>query len=687
MADIPHWDPYNAEQRRSPYEAWRRLRDEAPVYHNEQYGFYALSRFDDVYAASLDTATFSSTGGTTLDMIGKPLGKEAAAMMIHMDPPQHDALRSVVARAFTPRRIADLEHRIRELCAGYLDPFVGSPGFDYVREFTMKLPVMVISTLLGYPEADHDQLREWSDLMLYREEGKEGTTRESIEAQLLSIEYAGRQVAVRRAEPADDMISALIGSELTEPDGTVRPLTDLEIMSMLVLISSAGNETVARLLGWAAVVLDDFPDERAAVAADPTLSASAVEELLRFEAPSPTQGRMTLHDVELHGVTIPAGVPVGLLTGSAGRDERKYPDPDRFDVRRSFDRHLSLGYGAHYCLGAALARLEGRIGASTPDPGNAATVAVIGGTTAHDLVSDAGAALARELSQSRAFVDKQVHVVNLAVPGYRQPQQLSLVLFLLAAGAQFDAIINLDGGPDLSSVNLRADGRGDSITTPAGWRTLTSRVNDPGVVERIGLRMVLKEDREQWVRRCTGSWWSSFALARVVCRRQTDTLNRMITELEPGLERARTAPPARLGPSYAPHEIHTALKDLARLWQRSSQLIHQVCERQGIPYFHFLQPLAANKDAKPLTLEEQALIGPSVAGPQTAFLKVAQKAARYLGKQLRTQGVSFHDLTMIFAGHQQTLYVDSCCRLNPQASEILAEAIGSAVATSMDTLP
>ena len=362
MTDAPHWDPYNAEQRRRPYEAWRRLRDEAPVYHNEEYGFYALSRFDDVYAASLDTANFSSTGGTALDLIGRPLSPEIAAMMIHMDPPMHDAMRAVVSRSFTPRRIGALEGRIRELCAGYLDPFVGSDGFDYVHEFSMKLPVMVISTLLGFPEEDHDQLREWSDLQLHREEGREGLTPEAVVAQRLGAEYTVGQIGARRAEPSDDMISALVEVDLHEPDGTVRKLTDLEIMAMVMLISSAGNETVARLLGWAAVVLGEYPDERRRLAAEPALSGAAVEELLRYEAPSPTQGRVTLHDVELHGTTIPAGSPVALLTGSAGRDERKYTEPDRFDVTRPLDRHLSLGYGAHYCLGAALARLEGRVG-------------------------------------------------------------------------------------------------------------------------------------------------------------------------------------------------------------------------------------------------------------------------------------------------------------------------------------
>jgi cytochrome P450 len=361
MADAPYWDPYNEAQRRDPYEAWRRLRDEAPVYRNETYGFYALSRFADVYEASLDSERFSSTGGTALDMIGRPLDPMAASMMIHMDPPRHDAFRKVVSRAYTPRRIADLEQRIRDLCARYLDPFVGSDGFDYVRDFSMKLPVMVISTLLGFPEQDHDQLREWSDAMLVREEGKAGSPEAAREAQIAQFGYLAGFVAAKRADPDDGFVSALLEAELDDPERGLRPLDDIEIMGMVALISSAGNETVARLLGWAALVLAANPDQRAQLVADGSLVPNAVEELLRYEAPSPTQGRMTLTDVTLHGTTIPAGSPVALLTGSAGRDPRAYEDADRFDVRRRIERHVSLGYGAHYCLGAALARMEGRV--------------------------------------------------------------------------------------------------------------------------------------------------------------------------------------------------------------------------------------------------------------------------------------------------------------------------------------
>lgn len=356
--DAPYWDPYDHALRRNPYDAWRRLRDEAPVYYNERYDFYALSRFDDVMAASLDHETFSSAYGITLDMIGK---KPDFPIMIMMDPPEHDAMRKVVSALFTPRAIRRLEERVRELCCHYLDPWIGSGGFDYVQDFGMRLPVMVISSLLGFPEEDHDQLREWSDLALYREEGRETPTEEAQRAFQESHRYYFETVQARRKDPRDDMVSHMISTEFEDSQGRRRTLDDAEATGMVSLISAAGNETVARHLGWAAIVYAAHPEERRKLVDDPGKIPNAVEELLRYEAPSPVQGRYVTRDVVMHGTTIPKGSKMALLTGSAGRDERHYPDPDRFDVERRLDRHVTLGYGAHYCLGAALARLEGRL--------------------------------------------------------------------------------------------------------------------------------------------------------------------------------------------------------------------------------------------------------------------------------------------------------------------------------------
>jgi cytochrome P450 len=357
---LPHWDPFDRVLHVDPYETWRRLRDDAPVYRNEQHGFYALSRHADVLAASLDPATFSSAHGIVLDeMTDEP--RPEPNPMIMVDPPDHTSMRKVVNRTFTPRRVEALRERVRALAAGYLDPFVGRPGFDYVDDFSKKLPVMVISSLLGFPEADHDDLREWSDAQLHRDEGRTAPTEAGEAALHHLLAYYHGQILERRAAPAHDIVSDLIGSEMTEPAGTVRHLDDTELIVFLALINVAGNETVARLLGWAGLVLARFPEQRARLVAEPELIPNAVEELLRFEAPSPVQGRFTLRDVELHGTTIPAGSRVALITGSAGRDERAYEAPDEFDVGRDDLRHVSFGHGAHFCLGAALARLEAQV--------------------------------------------------------------------------------------------------------------------------------------------------------------------------------------------------------------------------------------------------------------------------------------------------------------------------------------
>lgn len=354
------WDPFDHALHKNPYPVWRRLRDEAPVYHNEQYDFYALSRFDDVLSASLDTETFSSEHGITLDGI-TPEPWPSPKAMIMMDPPDHTAMRKMVNRTFFRSKIAELEDRIRMLCRNYLDAYVGSGGFDYVRDFSMKLPVMVISSLLGFPEEDHDNLREWSDLQLHREDGNPEPTEVSKEANVKLFGYYQEQVLKRRANRSDDIVSALMDSDLVQPGREIRRLDDGELFVFIALINVAGNETVARLLGWTALTLARFPEQRAKLVENPGLIGGAVEELLRYEAPSPVQGRFALRDTTYHGTVIPAGSKVTLLTGSAGRDERQYPDPDVFDVNRTGIRHLSFGHGAHFCLGAALARLEARV--------------------------------------------------------------------------------------------------------------------------------------------------------------------------------------------------------------------------------------------------------------------------------------------------------------------------------------
>ena len=354
------WDPFDRALHRDPYGVWQRLRDEAPAYHNEQYDFYALSRFDDVIEASLNTETFSSEHGITLDAItDDPWGPPKA--MIMMDPPDHTALRKMVNRTFFRSTVAKLEDRVRALCRRYLDEFVGAGEFDYVRDFSAKLPVMVISSLLGFPEGDHDNLRVWSDDQLHRDEGNPERNETGAASAENLFAYYRDQVARRRTHRTDDIVSDLMDSDLVQSGHETRRLDDDELLVFIAMINVAGNETVARLLGWAALTLARNPGERAKLVADPALIGGAVEELLRYDAPSPIQGRFALRDSEYHGTVIPAGSKVALLTGSAGRDERQYPNADMFDVNRTGIRHVSFGHGAHFCLGAALARLEARI--------------------------------------------------------------------------------------------------------------------------------------------------------------------------------------------------------------------------------------------------------------------------------------------------------------------------------------
>jgi cytochrome P450 len=359
------YDPYDQLIDADPHRVWQRMRDEAPCYYNEEYNFFALSRFTDVYAASLDWQTYSSAYGTVLEMIdpnADPIqasGGPESGLMIFMDPPRHEEFRKMVSRAFTPRRVTALEDRTRQLCAEFLDPQRDATSFDYVEEFAAKVPTMIIGALLGVPAEDQNQLRIWGDQQMQYEPGRRSPA--TADAGLKLQAYMSDMVRDRKQNPRDDMISDLLAGEMELTDGGTRPLSTLEVLSFFSMLQLAGSETTARLLGWAAVLLARHPDERAKLVANSALLPNAVEELLRYEAPSPIQARLVMQDAEWHGVKVPARSKIALLTGSAGRDEREYADADRFDVSRNFDRHVSFGYGIHFCLGASLARLEARI--------------------------------------------------------------------------------------------------------------------------------------------------------------------------------------------------------------------------------------------------------------------------------------------------------------------------------------
>ena len=354
-----YWDPFDIDIDTNPYETWRRLRDDAPLYRNEKYDFWALSRFDDVQSASADPRTFVSSRGTVLELMGNDLAN--TSMIIFMDPPDHTSLRALVSRAFTPKRVSALEAQIRTVCANLLDPLVGSGGFDYVKDFGAQLPSTVISMLLGVPDSERKDVLHQIDTVFHIEPGVGMVNDTSMGAQIWLMEYITGKLHERRANPSDDLFTGLVQAEIPDDNGGTRRLTDQEGAAFGNLLISAGTETVARLLGWASVVLEAHPDQRAQLAADPALIPNAVEELLRFESPSPVQGRWTTQPVEMHGTVIPEASKVLLITGSAGRDDRRYPDADRFDVTRSMGSHVSFGFGVHFCLGAALARLEARI--------------------------------------------------------------------------------------------------------------------------------------------------------------------------------------------------------------------------------------------------------------------------------------------------------------------------------------
>ena len=357
--DEIYWDPYDAELDKNPHAVWRRLRDEFPVYRNDRHDFWALSRFADVQSASNNTKVFSSSHGTVLEYMGNDFGE--MDVLIFMDPPAHTALRALISRAFTPKRTSEMEDRIRAICGKLLDPHIGSGGFDYVTDFAQQLPSMVISSMLGVPESENEEVRLKIDEIFHIDPQAGMINEISITARLWIRDYILNALEERRKNPKDDMFTALTQAELTDERGVTRKLTDNEAADFGGLLVTAGTETVARLLGWAAVTFPRHRDQLRLIVEDHNRIPGAVEELLRYEAPSPVQGRWTLNEVEMHGTVIPAGSKVLLLTGSAGRDERQYPNADTFDITRDPKQHVSLGIGAHYCLGAALARLEGRV--------------------------------------------------------------------------------------------------------------------------------------------------------------------------------------------------------------------------------------------------------------------------------------------------------------------------------------
>jgi cytochrome P450 len=351
-----NWDPYNTTYFKNPYPVFRRLRDEAPAYYNEEYGFYAVSRYDDCVSVLGNRDDYISSRGSILEFIksGAPV---PSAMFIFEDPPLHTIHRRLLSRMFTPKRMAALELEIRDFCAKALDPLIGAAEFDFIEHLGMEMPMRVIGLLLGIPEEFLRDMQRLVDENMRAEPGKplersgKGMTGEGYE------EF----VDMRIKAPADDMMSDLVRAEFEGADGKMRTLNRAELLTLVALLFGAGNETTNRLIGWTGKLLSEHPDQRRAIHQNPGLIPDAIEEILRYESPGPYIGRTTAREVEFHGVKVPAGGVVLSIVAAANRDERKFPNPEAFNIHRERLPHLTFGYGFHNCLGNALARVEGRI--------------------------------------------------------------------------------------------------------------------------------------------------------------------------------------------------------------------------------------------------------------------------------------------------------------------------------------
>jgi len=353
-----HFDPADPAINADPYPTYARLRDEAPLYYNAERNFYALSRFADVESGIVDHATYSSARGGILELIQANI-EIPSGVFIFEDPPLHSVHRGLVSRVFTPRKMNALEDQVRAFCASALDPFVGEEHFDFVRNLGNVMPMQVIGMLLGIPDEDLESVRQRKDLGMQQ---MGGPARDYENHNFGDEAFFADYIAWRADHPSDDLMTDLLRVEFEDLSGETRTLTRDEILIFVNILARAGNETTNRLIGWMGKVLGEHPDQRHALAADRDLLSNAVEEVLRFEPPAQALCRYITHDVEWYGQKIAAGNTMMFLLGSANRDSREFPpDGDVFDVHRQIGHHLSFGYGIHFCLGAALARLEGRV--------------------------------------------------------------------------------------------------------------------------------------------------------------------------------------------------------------------------------------------------------------------------------------------------------------------------------------
>jgi cytochrome P450 len=347
------YDPFSTETGYDPHALFRRMRDEAPLYYNQEQDFWALSRFDDVERAHLDTDTFVSRKGVTLALLKADVEFPAGTVIME-DPPTHTIHRKLLSRMFTARKVAGLEPMIRQLCADLLDPLVGTGRLDFAADLGAIMPTRVVGMLIGIPDDQSEAVRDHFD---WFRANRDAADHHDVFDGAIFSEY----IDWRAKNPSDDVISQLLQAEFDDVTGTRRKLSRDELLAYVNIVAAAGNDTTRRLISWTGKVLAEHPDQRKLLVDNPSLSTNCIEEMLRFEPPPLQAARYAAQDSEWYEQTVPAGSHMCLLVASANRDERKIDDPDRFDITRKPGQIFTFGFGAHYCLGQALARLQARI--------------------------------------------------------------------------------------------------------------------------------------------------------------------------------------------------------------------------------------------------------------------------------------------------------------------------------------
>ncbi|MCV7198109.1 cytochrome P450 [Mycobacterium angelicum] len=351
-----YYDPFDFDIDDDPYPIWKRMRDEAPLYYNAKYNFYALSRYEDVAPELTNWEAYRSGRGTTMDIIMSGVDIPPGVILFE-DPPLHDLHRRLLSRVFTPRRMEAIEPLTRDFCVRALDPLVGTGRFDFIENLGATIPMRTIGYLLGIPEEGQQAIRDRGGRAISLKQGTFTAVTEDLFAK--SYEVFSDYIDWRTDHPSDDLMTQLLNAEIEE-DGAMRRLTRNEVLMYTTMIAGAGNETTTRLIGFIGQLLAEHPDQRREIVASPSLIPNAIEEVLRYQAPSPVQARYVARDVECRGTMIAEGSIMLLLNGSANRDERRFPDGERFDIHR-VGSHLSFGHGLHFCLGSALARMQARV--------------------------------------------------------------------------------------------------------------------------------------------------------------------------------------------------------------------------------------------------------------------------------------------------------------------------------------